>query len=59
MQNMSMAGSEMMREDIDALGPVKIKDVELAQQQIITLVRELEAAGVLSLSTGPNELYVV
>lgn len=59
MQNMSMAGAEMLREDIEALGPVKIKDVENAQQQVIGLVRELEAAGQLSLANGPNEMYVM
>lgn len=59
MQTMSEAGAEMLREDIEALGPVKIRDVENAQQQIISLVRELEAAGVLSISTGPQEGYVV
>jgi flagellar motor switch protein FliG len=57
MQNMSMAGAEMLREDIEVLGPVKIRDVEAAQQKIIALVRDLESKGRLSLS--PNDQYVV
>src|SRR5262249_45668400 len=47
MQCMSQRGAEMLREDMEALGPVKIKEVEAAQQQIIAIVRELEAEGVI------------
>jgi flagellar motor switch protein FliG len=56
---MSQRGAEMLREDMDALGPVKIKEVETAQQQIIAIVRELEAEGVLSLKGAVGEQYVV
>jgi flagellar motor switch protein FliG len=56
---MSQRGAEMLREDMDALGPVKIKEVEAAQQQIISLVRQLENEGVLSLKGAVGEQYVV
>src|SRR5215469_138873 len=56
---MSQRGGEMLREDMDALGPVKIKDVEAAQQQIISVVRQLESEGVLSLKGAVGEQYVV
>lgn len=56
---MSQRGAEMLREDMDALGPVKIKEVEGAQQEIIALVRQLEAEGVLSLKGAVGEQYVV
>src|SRR5450631_2676780 len=46
---MSQRGADMLREDMEALGPVKIKDVESSQQKIIALVRELETQGVVSL----------
>ena len=46
LQAMSQRGAEMLREDMDALGPIKIKEVEAAQQQIIAVVRQLEAEGV-------------
>jgi flagellar motor switch protein FliG len=59
LQSMSTRGAEMMREDIDALGPVKIKDVELAQQQVLAVVRTLETEGVLSLHGTAGEQYVV
>lgn len=59
MQCMSQRGAEMLREDMEALGPVKIKEVEAAQQQIIAVVRQLEAEGVLSLKGAVGEQYVV
>jgi flagellar motor switch protein FliG len=56
---MSQRGAEMLREDMDALGPVKIKEVEMAQQQIIAIVRQLEAEGAVNLKGAVGEQYVV
>jgi len=56
---MSQRGADMLREDMEALGPVKIKEVEASQQQIISVVRQLEADGVLSLKGAVGEQYVV
>jgi len=56
---MSQRGAEMLKEDMDALGPVKIKEVETAQQSIITVVRQLESEGVISLKGTVGEQYVV
>lgn len=57
---MSQRGSEMMREDMSSLGPVKIKDVEAAQQQVIAVVRQLENEGVINMKGGGGgEQYVV
>jgi flagellar motor switch protein FliG len=56
---MSTRGAEMLTEDMDALGPIKIKEVQGAQQQIIAIVRQLEAEGVLSLKGAVGEQYVV
>jgi flagellar motor switch protein FliG len=57
---MSQRGSEMMREDMNSLGPVKIKDVEAAQQQVIAVVRQLEAEGTIDMKGGGGgEQYVV
>jgi flagellar motor switch protein FliG len=58
MQCMSQRGADMLREDMDALGPVKIREVESAQQQIIAVVRQLEAEGVVSLKGSVGEQYV-
>lgn len=59
LQCMSQRGAEMLKEDMEALGPVKIREVEAAQQQIIAIVRQLEAEGVLSLKGTVGEQYVV
>jgi flagellar motor switch protein FliG len=58
-QCMSQRGAEMLREDMDAMGPVRIRDVEASQQQIISVVRQLEAQGVISLKGTVGEQYVV
>ncbi len=57
--NMSERGASMLREDMDALGPVKIRQVEAAQQEILQVVRQLESEGVLSLRGAVGEQYVV
>lgn len=59
LQAMSQRGAEMLREDMEALGPVKIKEVEAAQQQIIAVVRQLESDGVISLKGSAGDQYVV
>jgi flagellar motor switch protein FliG len=56
---MSQRGAEMLREDMDAMGPVKIKEVEAAQQQIIAVVRQLENENVISLKGTVGEQYVI
>lgn len=56
---MSARAVEMLKEDIDALGPVRIRDVEGAQQQVIAIIRQLEAEGVISLKGAGGDQYVV
>jgi len=56
---MSQRGAEMLREDMEALGPIKIKEVEASQQQIISVVRQMEAEGAISLKGAVGEQYVV
>jgi flagellar motor switch protein FliG len=59
LQCMSQRGAEMLREDMEAAGPVRIRDVEAAQQQILAVVRQLETEGTLSLKGGGGAEYVV
>ena len=58
-RNMSKRAVEMLREDMEVLGPVKIRDVEIAQQEIIMIIRKLDEDGVLSLKGNASEEYVV
>lgn len=57
--NMSERGASMLKEDMEAMGPVKIREVEAAQQEILQVVRQLEGEGVLSLRGAVGEQYVV
>ena len=55
---MSQRAAEMLKEDMEAAGPVRIKDVESAQKEVIAKVKELQAEGVVSLKGGSDQ-YVV
>lgn len=60
LSNMSTRGAEMLREEMETMGPVRIKDVESAQQQIISVVRQLENEGTISMKGGGGgEQYVL
>ena len=52
LQGMSQRGSAMLLEDMEALGPTKIREVEGAQQAIIAVVRQLETEGIISRRKG-------
>jgi flagellar motor switch protein FliG len=56
-KSMSQRGAEMLLEDIEALGSVRIRDVDAAQKEMITKIRQLEKEGAIS-STGGGG-YVV
>jgi flagellar motor switch protein FliG len=59
-RNMSGRGVEMMKEEMEIMGPMKIKDVHAAQQRIVEVVRKLEEEGVINLGGGGGgEEYVV
>jgi flagellar motor switch protein FliG len=56
---MSTRAAQMMREDMEALGPVRARDVSAAQQELLTLAGKLEAEGkmVLKMETD-NDLSI-
>jgi flagellar motor switch protein FliG len=58
-QCMSQRGAEMLREDMEALGAVRVRDVETAQQQIIALVKQLQSEGSLNFKSSGGDQYVV
>jgi flagellar motor switch protein FliG len=57
-KSMSQRGAEIMKEDMEALGAVRIKDVQAAQQQVIELIRQLEGDNQLSLGSSGESQYV-
>jgi len=59
-RNMSGRGVEMMKEEMEIMGPMKIKDVHASQQRIVEVVRKLEEEGIINLgSGGGGDEYVV
>jgi flagellar motor switch protein FliG len=57
-KNMSQRAAEMMREDLDSKGPVKVSDVEREQKIILQAVRRLVDAGQIALAGKGEESYV-
>ena len=58
MKNMSKRAAEMMMEDLAAMGPVRISDVEAAQKEILSIARRLSDAGEIMLGAGGGEDFV-
>jgi flagellar motor switch protein FliG len=58
-KNMSKRAGSMLKEDMEFMGPVRLKDVEEAQQKIVSIIRRLEDAGEIVVSrAGEDELVV-
>lgn len=57
-KNMSKRASEMLRDDLEAKGPVRISDVETAQKEILAVARRLAEAGDISLGGGGGDEYI-
>ncbi len=53
--NMSARAAKMLKEDMDSLGPVRLKDVEEAQNTVVTLAKELSNSGQITISEGKDE----
>jgi flagellar motor switch protein FliG len=54
--NISQRAAEILREDMSTMGPVKLKDVEKAQANIVAVVRRLEAEQKITLGTGGEDV---
>ena len=58
-QNMSTRAAEMLREELEIMGPARLKDVEASQQKIIQIAKRLEAEGQLVLAgKGSEDVFV-
>lgn len=56
--NMSKRLAEMIKEDIEFMGPVRIRDIEDAQQNIVNVIRKLEEDGEIITPRGGDEIVV-
>ncbi|MGQ9524906.1 MAG: flagellar motor switch protein FliG [Armatimonadota bacterium] len=57
-RNMSSRAAEALREDIEMTGPVRLRDVETAQQRVVAVIRQLEEAGEIIVGRGAEDVFV-
>ena len=58
-RNMSKRAAALLREDMDFMGPIRLRDVEESQQKIVNIIRKLEDAGdIIVARAGEEELIV-
>ena len=58
MRNMSKRAAEMLADDLEALGPVRISEVETAQKEILSVARRLSDSGEIMLGGGGGEEFL-
>lgn len=58
-RNMSQRATEMLKEEMEYLGPIRVKEVERAQHEIVEVVRNLEEEGVILIGSAGDDEYVV
>jgi flagellar motor switch protein FliG len=57
--NMSKRAAEMMKEEIEAMGAIRMREVEKAQHEIVAITRKLEEEGLIVTGAAAGEAYVV
>ena len=57
-KNMSQRAGEMLREDLDAKGPVRLSEVETKQKEILAIVRRMSDEGIITLGAKGEDPYV-
>jgi flagellar motor switch protein FliG len=56
--NLSQRAGEMLKDDLEAMGPVRLAEVEDAQQAVVRAAKELEADGTITLGKGKDDVLV-
>ena len=56
---MSSRAADMLKEEIEFMGPVKIRDVEEAQQKVVNVIRTMEDKGEIVISRGKGDEMIV
>lgn len=57
--NMSKRAGELLKEEMEIMGAVRLREVEKAQQEIVAIARKLEEEGLITTGAGAGEAYVV
>jgi flagellar motor switch protein FliG len=58
LKNMSKRAAEMLQDDLDAMGPIRISEVEAAQKEILSIARRLADSGEIMLGGGGGEEFL-
>lgn len=58
-RNMSKRAANLLKEDIEFMGPVRLRDIEEAQSRVVSVVRRLEESGDLIISRGEEDELIV
>jgi flagellar motor switch protein FliG len=58
-KNMSKRAADMIREEMEVLGAIRLREVEKSQQEIVAIARKLEEEGVIVTGAASGEAYVV
>ncbi|HDS30766.1 MAG TPA: flagellar motor switch protein FliG [Firmicutes bacterium] len=58
-RNMSKRAASMLQEEMEFMGPVRLRDVEAAQQRIVNIIRQLEDQGDIIIARGGEEELIV
>jgi flagellar motor switch protein FliG len=57
--NMSKRAGELLKEEMEIMGAVRLRDVEKAQHDVVAIARKLEEEGLITTGAGAGEPYVV
>lgn len=58
-RNISKRAAEMLQEDLEFMGPVRLREVEEAQQRIVAIIRRLDESGEIIISRGVEDAIIV
>ena len=57
-ENMSKRAGDLIKEEMEVLGPIRLREVEKAQQEVVAITRKLEEEGLLKTGSAEDEPYV-
>ena len=58
-KNMSKRAGEILRENMEYMGPVRLREVEEAQQRVVGVIRKLDESGEIIISRGGDDAIVI
>jgi len=59
LKNISKRAAEMLKEDMSLMGPVRLRDVEEAQQKVVNVIRQLDESGEIVIARGGEDEIIV